>query len=167
MIITNLVDGHEYGFDQGADYTVLRAPFATIAYFHPNGIEPMEVSGQDNAAFFDALAAAPSQADRHDELADGMRAEAGRIAFSIGDTMLRARLLDYLDAWGGLLGDLVEATEEGELYEPQDEDVAVRLLKVVCPSTARTYVTRVPEDFTTVKDARLWLNRGISPEVET
>ena len=162
MILTNLVNGVELEITDDGVSCVQRAPTVTVVYF-----QGMLVSAADTGPYFRAIEAAPDVADRHDDLADGMRAEAGRIAMEIEDTMVRARLIDHLDGWGGVCGKLIERTDEGELYHSSDEDVEVKMLKVVCPSTSRVYVLLVPEEMTTVQEARLFINRGVAPSVET
>jgi len=130
----------------------------------------MAVSGADLASVLGAVAAAPDRMDRHDDLADSMRLEAGRIALRIRNTMIRARTLDAVDGWVAIeeRGDLVDRSADGILiHPPEDMELACRLLLVTCPSTGRRYCLRVPAAIDTTHEARKWVNRGIVPEVET
>lgn len=128
----------------------------------------MEVSELDGRWVGLAVGAMPSDSDRHDALADGMRANAGAYALHITDAMVRARVLDYVDGWGAVLGDVIEQTSEGSLHASSSPDIIARLLSVVCPSTGRRYVLMVPGEMGTVAEARRWVNRGIGDiEIET
>ena len=111
---------------------------------------------------------APEDSDRHDPLADSMRAEAGMAALNISDAMVRARILDSVDGWDAIRGKLIDKNEEGELHASANDDITVQLLSVVCPSTGRKYCLLVPEHIKTVRSARAWLNMGIQRfDVET
>jgi hypothetical protein len=131
-------------------------------------IDGLVVSDTDLPAVSRALAAAPDDADRHDDLADAARREVGTIVMTVADQMVRARLLDHLDAWEAVVGDTIDDDDRhGRLASPIDSDVLCRLLVVQCPSTGRTYVHRVPLEMQTARDARLWVMQGIDPEVES
>lgn len=131
----------------------------------------MTVSADDAPHVLAACRAAPAALDRHDDLADGMRLEAGRYAMRIRDQMVRARTLDAVDGWCAVLGRRVDGSlvdPNGALHEPAaDIGVRCRLLVVVCPSTGRTYAIRVPATMATAREARAWVMRGAAPEVET
>lgn len=114
-----------------------------------------------------AVRAAPQHSDRHDGTANQARADAGRIVMRIEDVMIRARLLDALDAWVGAVGELIDNDPaEGELYVAPG-GVDARVLVVTCPSTGRRYAHRVPPEFNIAKAARAWMMQGATPEVET
>lgn len=128
----------------------------------------MEVSELDGRWVGLAVNAMPSESDRHDALADGMRERAGTYALQVTDAMVRARLLDYVDGWAAVLGVLIDQTSEGSLYDAVSPDIVARLLCVMCPSTSRRYVLLVPEGMHTVSEARRWVNRDIGDlEIET
>lgn len=130
-------------------------------------VEGMLVSEQDTPAALLALAAAPEEGDRHDELADSQRFEAGKAAMQIEDAMVRARLLDYVDGWSAIAGPLIEETPEGKLSETKDAEADANLLELDCPSTERHYALLVPTELRTVATARKWVNCGLEPEAES
>jgi len=132
----------------------------------------MEVGGADVGAVDAALAARPFAADRHSPEGAGMRLAAGLHALQVRDAMVRARLLDIVDGWEALKegGRVVDTDpEHGQLIEPDTRlELQCRLLLVTCPSTGRRYMLRVPGEFRTARDARLWtLEMEDTPEVET
>jgi hypothetical protein len=74
--------------------------------------------------------------------------------------------LGYERIMEALGGELIHAERDMELREIRGIDVEpVRLLKVVCPSTARTYVLRVPPYIDQCEPARRWTfgDYGIEP----
>jgi hypothetical protein len=125
---------------------------------------------------YDAVAVAAAvrevrDAPRHGPEGDAARERAGRAAMSVGDAMIRARLLDAVDGWSAVMGRIVDGSWDGPdgiLCEPTTDEFSVRLLGVVCPSTGRRYVHGVPRNCATARDARRWIMRiDRSPEVET
>lgn len=111
--------------------------------------------------------------DRHSAESDVRRMEAGRYAMRITDAMVRARVLDVVDGWSAMMdaGHVIDQSDAGLLVTPPAEmETDCRLLLVVCPSTGRRYVIRVPSEMTTAEEARLWsFGDGweAAPEVET
>lgn len=111
--------------------------------------------------------------DRHSADADARRLEAGRHALRIADTMVRARVLDVVDGWAAMVdaGRVIDRSEAGVLVAPPAEmETDCRFLLVICPSTARRYVIRVPQEMVTAAEARLWsFGDGweAAPEIET
>ena len=135
-------------------------------------VQGMVVAPEDVLHVLTALRRAPSGVGRHAPTADAARAHAGAAALQIRDTMVRARVMDAVDGWGAALGLPIETTAEGSLHEPApDSGLRGRLLSVVCPTTGRRYVLRVPARMRTVRAARHWtlgLHPGDAPpEVES
>jgi len=113
-----------------------------------------------------------AQLYRHDPKGAEARAAAGRACLRVGDAMLRARLLDAVDGWEGILGQCIDGTNDGPhgaLYEAVDTTLLVNMLRVVCPSTHRVYVHPVPknDECATAEGARKWIMWGDVPDVET
>lgn len=146
------------------DGAVVRQRTASNMTLH---VGNMAVSGHDLSLAEHAISLVPDEEDRHSAGANESRRAAGRIASRISNVMIRARLLDAMDAWSGALGDLLDRDpEHGELYSIPEIDA--KALLVTCPSTGRRYVHRVPLEMGTAEEARLW-SMGVdeSPEVET
>lgn len=132
----------------------------------------MAVQPHDWAAPDAATAAAPTDEDRHCPEGQARRERAGRAALRCGDAMVRARLLDLVDGWCAVLGELIDQDpRHGSLHKPSDPDMSCRLLRVTCPSTGRAYVLRVPAEHATAAAARRWVLLDWfgpdGPEVET
>lgn len=129
----------------------------------------MLVAGADVGHVVAALRAAPREDERHSADANEQRFAAGRHAAEIEDSMVRARVLDALDAWSGVLGELVDDDPaHGQLHEIAGDDMEARALRVTCPSTGRDYVLRVGAEHATAASARLWcMGLTEAPEVET
>lgn len=151
---------------------LLHIATATDAAFAFDGYEfPPETWG----LLLAALEAAPHDAARHDPNADAARTRAGQICLRIANNMARARALDAVDGWAAVLGKPVDdgGPSDGQLFESADAEFAarVRLLRVVCPSTARVYVLRVPAATQTAAAARRWTmglaSDAPAPDVET
>jgi hypothetical protein len=141
---------------------------------HTLSVGGLAVSSRDEAMVLSAIAAVDG-ADRHGAAADGARKTAGQIAMRIRDAMVRARLLDLLDAWSGVMGTVVDGSwdgRDGVLAQcAAGRDHPVLLLGVVCPSTGRRYVHPVPLSLSSAASARRWL-MGLepgdpAPDVET
>lgn len=65
-----------------------------------------------------------------------------------------------LDRWKEY--ELIKIEED---INPNDFDIEpILLLKMVCPSTNKTYVLRVPPNMTSAREAIKWVNWGIDPE---
>lgn len=65
-----------------------------------------------------------------------------------------------LDRWKEY--ELIKIEED---INPNDFDIEpILLLKMVCPSTNKTYVLRVPPEMTSARVAIRWVNWGIDPE---
>ena len=138
--------------------------------FYVSGMPP---APDDFVTILRALAAAPTAAKRHWRGANRTRREAGRIALTIQDAMIRGRILDHVDGWSAIEDGakvIDEDAANGKLIEPDPAVATCRILIVRCPSTSRVYALRVPAEMATAKEARLWtLGDGWSapPEVET
>ncbi len=131
-------------------------------------IDGVRMTRSDLLYALKAIKAAPDDTDRHDDLADGLRAEAGALALKISNAHHRSVILDLVDGWTAMRGALVEETPEGALHEASSEDISARILTVVDPSTRRTYALLVPVEHETVREARAWVNMGIADfDVET
>ena len=133
-------------------------------------IAGMGVAPEDQDAFLEALRLAPGLENRHSPKANAQRLAAGKKALEIKDNMVRARTLDHVDGWMALkeMSDIVDQSEEGLLLKPKGElGIKCLVLVVRCPSTGRVYALRTPPEHQTAKDARKWVMRGESPEVET
>lgn len=95
---------------------------------------------------------------RHGQGSDERRVEAGTHAAKVTDAMTRARLLDAVDGWAAILGDLVDADPaHGRLHAVADPDIESRALVVACPSTGRQYVHLVPSEVSTAEAGRRWI----------
>lgn len=122
------------------------------------------------AALDRALSEMPD--DPHGPGADEARARAGAAAGAIADTMVRARLLDAVDGWSGVLGDLLDSDPvHGDLHECAISDRAL-VNVVTCPSTGRRYAHLVPHELDgnpvqTAKQAREWSMGGPMRGIET
>lgn len=86
-------------------------------------------------------------------------------AMAVQNAHARAVAVDACGGWEKFVGKPVHEDAEGALYAV--EWLATKILKVVCPSTKETYYLHVPAEMTTAKEARLWVNRGIKPELES
>lgn len=117
-----------------------------------------------------ALDAMPD--DEHGPGADEARARAGAIAGTIADTMVRARLLDALDGWSGVIGKQLDSDPvHGDLHECEIAETAI-VNVVTCPSTGRRYAHLVPrevdgEAIQTARAAREWSMGGPLRGIET
>lgn len=132
-------------------------------------VDNMEVTSDNLGRVDAAIAAAPREEDRHTATAEIARQEAAQHAMKIEDAMIRARMLDALEAWGAVMGEVIDDDpDHGVLAKCVDEAIRAVALKVRCPSTGREYVHLVPQTMTTAKEARLWV-MGLDevPEVET
>lgn len=133
----------------------------------------MPVSADDLDHVDQALASAPTEAERHTPAGEAARIVAGRSAMRITDNMIRARVMDAVDGWAALLesGEEIDRSADGVLLTPPSSmSLACRLLVVSCPSTGRKYVLRVPVSMQTAREARLWTfgdGWKKSPEIET
>jgi hypothetical protein len=130
----------------------------------------MAVTGADAVAVAAAVREVRG-APRHGAEGDAARERAGRIAMTVRDAMVRARLLDACDGWAAVMGRAIDGSwdgPDGVLCEPAMDGYSMRLLGVTCPSTSRRYVHGVPRECATARDARRWI-MGIDrdPEVET
>jgi len=147
------------------DVLDLRSPTDRSVY-----VAGLLVEGVDLAAVLEAIALAPPEAERHSAAGDAARHAAGVAAARIVNVMVRARLLDALDAWSGVVGRQIDSDPaHGDLHEVPDAEA--KAIVVTCPSTGRRYVHRVPLEMLTARDARRWvLDLGpddLDPENET
>jgi hypothetical protein len=156
------VSGMSIKIVEDGDWVEHHTPWFSLCW-----IAGLRIRPDDQARAIQARRLRPDDADRHDELADGMRSAAGRECLQIGDVMVRARMLDHVDGWSGVVGQLIERTDEGELWTHKSEDFVSHILIVRCPSTGRRYALNVGLEHQTVAEARRWVNRGLSPTVET
>ena len=85
--------------------------------------------------------------------------------------VLLIREIGYLRIFQELSAELLDRWKEYELIKieedinPNDFDIEpILLLKMVCPSTNKTYVLRVPPNMTSARVAIRWVNWGIDPE---
>lgn len=126
-------------------------------------------SPTDTRAIRAALAAAPSDKQRHDAEANAMRAEAGKLAMAIRDATVRTHIISMVEGWEGVIGTVIDRSDaDGILGEPSIEGVVARILVVTCPSTGRRYAHLVPGEMKTAREARWWV-MGVTraPEIET
>lgn len=125
----------------------------------------LRVATRDRRAVIAALEEAPTEQDRHCPEGEARRLRAGTIAMTISDAMVRARTLDAVDGWSAVMGRVVDDDpKHGRLCEPADPELLCRMLRVVCPSTGRAYVHRVPREYQTAATARGMLMRGWWPD---
>ena len=136
-------------------------------------VRGLAVTDADRGSVCRAIAAVAG-APRHGAAGDAARLAAGRIAFAIGDAMVRARMMDALDGWAAACGELVSGAPggpDGCLYECAVPDTTARVLVVECPSTGRRYAHLVSATTSTAREGRHWLmGRGAQsspPDVET
>jgi len=122
-------------------------------------ISGLRVSQADLPNVEAALRLAPTSDESHASSANQRRMKAGEMALAIGDSMVRARVLDYVDGWSALAkrSKEVDRSSEGLLLKPNDDtDFECMILVVRCPSTGRVYALKVPPH-KTAKEARRWV----------
>jgi len=124
-------------------------------------VDGMLVEDADAATFASVLRILAG-VDRHGPDGDKARMAAGAATLRIVNAMVRARLLDAVDGWAAVCGDVVDGTEggpDGTLFEvrPGVVEVSARVICVICPSTRRKYAHLVPIDQPSAASARRWL----------
>lgn len=121
-------------------------------------ISDLEVQPRDWGHVDKAAANAPKDSDRHCPEGESARLNAGKHAMNISDAMVRARLLDTVDGWSSILGEVIDKDPlHGQLFKSADESINCNMLRVVCPSTGRAYIHRTPINIKTAKKARKWI----------
>ncbi len=144
-----------------------------VAHLATATVRAAVVDGLSTTAFAAldlALSAMPD--DPHAPGADEARARAGAAALTIADAMVRARLLDAVDGWTGVIGEQIDSDpSHGDLYSCAVSDRAL-VNVVTCPSTGRKYAHLVPSELdgkrvTTATQAREWSMGGPMRGVET